>query len=862
MPSERDIRQVMIDHIGARSVPRDELVEAAAAANDGTAGTATRIAERLLGRDMAFAEIGGDVCYVPALAEGTTWTVQVDADDVERGFVRMHPSLSAVGWWLITSGADLVSGDGEVLGRITTDGAWIGDTEPDVDVVIGPPGWLDAATDGWMALRVHSEQLHVARCGGPPIPTARQIAAIRTGFERSIESRDAVLFDGARAELTSGSSDQTVLAALLADREAFVEAPVPFLPDLFDAAGLEERNRVIAEAGFDWDALEERRRRNRMHAYYGLDEREIDALLLLVGAFELHAERGDTALGATDDERDGAAILMSALLELDDVAESFWVEALSRGATAERVESFVDALWSRLADVEPSAVGWIKSQCLAVRGDVRGSVELVERLAGPDCDFGPLLIEAAAIASDRGDARTAVRLMARAGVTEDDLYAAVTENGDFRGDLDQAVLLLEEVLPYALRRPKARAGRNEPCPCGSGRKYKACHLGNERHELGDRSAWLYDKAARYVRTNGDGLVLDLADELSGGSFPIGRELAMSPLVIDLALHEEGQLAEFLDARGWLLPDDEPILAAQWMLVDRGVFEIVEAHDDVLTLRDIGRGETITVTNTHASDSTRRGMHLIGRPLPVGDTHRAFSGFLTVPHQLVNPLIDAIGEGDTAEMISLLSSMFRPPTLRNTSGEELVFHKITWSVDDPDDLPSALHSAGFTAGDDGDWALTEDTPGMRAAIITSLHFDEEAGLLVAETNSDERAAQVTDLVAAAVPAARLVDDERSELDEVRDAYGDLDDLDGDARDGPDPDDPEVRLALDEFVRAKEIEWLDQKIPALGGRSPREAVADPVGREEVRQLLASLPELPPGEVGGFRASRLRTHLDLDT
>ena len=28
----------------------------------------------------------------------------------------------------------------------------------------------------------------------------------------------------------------------------------------------------------------------------------------------------------------------------------------------------------------------------------------------------------------------------------------------------------------ALRRPAAKVGRNDPCPCGSGRKYKACCL--------------------------------------------------------------------------------------------------------------------------------------------------------------------------------------------------------------------------------------------------------------------------------------------------------------------------------------------------------------------------------------------------
>ena len=850
----------MIARIADGRIPRDELIEAIAMNAQGGGATAIRsMAVRILQHDMAFAESGEGVSYVPALAEATTWTIRVDAADSERGFVRMHPSLSPLGWWLIENGADLVGADGEVIGPITTDGAWIDEDEPDVDVVLGPPGWLDAATDGWMALTVRSEQLHRARCDSPPTPTARQIAAIRTGFDRSAETEEAVLFDDATAELTFGSTNTAVLAALVADREAFVESPVPFLPDLFSAAGLETHHRDVAAAGFDWDALDERRHRNRLHAFYGLGERQIDALTLIGGAFGLHTEEQDAALGPTEDERDAAAHMMAALFDMDDVAESFWIDTLTRGADVEQIELFVDAISSRLPEAEPWGLGWIKSQCLAANGDERGRVELVDRLVDAECDFAPLLIEAAAIVSDRGDARTAVQLLTRAGVTADDLYDE--DDGDWLGpEGNEALLLLQEIWAYAQRRPKARVGRNEPCPCGSGRKYKACHLGNERHELGDRSSWLYDKAERYVRATHSELLTDLGHELAEGSFVTARELASSPLVLDLALHEEGVFTEFIDARGWLLPDDEPILAAQWMLVDRGVFEVVEVYDDGLQLRDIGRGGTITVTNTHASDATRPGMHLLGRPLPVGDTHRAFSGFVSVPLQLVNPLIDAIATGDTDELISVMAAVFRPPTLRNTAGEELAFHAIAWTVDDPDELPEALVAAGFTPdGDDGHaWTLTEDTPGMSDAIVTTLRFDAETRVLLAETNSDERAARVIELISTAVSSAQLLDDQRRELDEVRDAYDD----DVDNEDRLDPNDPAVRRALDEFVRAKEIEWLDQQIPALGGRTPREAVADPVGRDDVRTLLASFPELPPDEVGGFRASRLRAHLGLDT
>jgi len=58
-----------------------------------------------------------------------------------------------------------------------------------------------------------------------------------------------------------------------------------------------------------------------------------------------------------------------------------------------------------------------------------------------------------------------------------------------------------EIVDFALHRPSATAGRNDPCPCGSGKKYKKCHIGAERHALSDRAVWLYSKATRFAREN-------------------------------------------------------------------------------------------------------------------------------------------------------------------------------------------------------------------------------------------------------------------------------------------------------------------------------------------------------------------------
>ena len=90
-----------------------------------------------------------------------------------------------------------------------------------------------------------------------------------------------------------------------------------------------------------------------------------------------------------------------------------------------------------------------------------------------DPDYGPALVDLAWYASDRGDAKRAVSLLRRAGVPDDD---------------PELIDLLSRA-----NAGMVRAGRNDPCPCGSGRKFKACCLIDPKVPLEQRAGWLYRK---------------------------------------------------------------------------------------------------------------------------------------------------------------------------------------------------------------------------------------------------------------------------------------------------------------------------------------------------------------------------------
>ena len=246
--------------------------------------------------------------------------------------------------------------------------------------------------------------------------------------------------------------------------------------------------------------------------------------------------------------------------------------------------------------------------------------------------------------------------------------------------------------------------------------------------------------------------------------------------------------------------------------------------------------------------------MIGRPLPVGDTYRAFSGFIDVPRAAVGDLQAAIEDRDPYAIVELLGETMRPPRMSNTDREDLIFHTLRWRVTDAAALDGALRAAGLEAkGDEPEWRLARDSQGMANATIAvlRLHGDE----LVGDVNSDERADVLQALVAAALPDAELIDDGVREFGEA------MEDFDPATAPPPlDQNDPAIRQVLEQFILQQEQRWLDESIPALGGRTPREAAADPIGRTELTQLLDSFPGPTADNPGTFDPQRLRQALGL--
>jgi len=89
-------------------------------------------------------------------------------------------------------------------------------------------------------------------------------------------------------------------------------------------------------------------------------------------------------------------------------------------------------------------------------------------------------------ADDEGFEELLMPVMALGGMFDADgdepamMEFTAAELESFKSELDEAVLAVyaywraKEQAPVTMRREGDKVGRNDPCPCGSGKKYKAC----------------------------------------------------------------------------------------------------------------------------------------------------------------------------------------------------------------------------------------------------------------------------------------------------------------------------------------------------------------------------------------------------
>src|SRR5664280_1142522 len=319
--------------------------------------------------------------------------------------------------------------------------------------------------------------------------------------------------------------------------------------------------------------------------------------------------------------------------------------------------------------------------------------------------------------------------------------------------------------------PRCGCTRRQPCWCGSGRQYKVCHLHREQLPLAERAAWLYQKAGADLFDGPSGPLLIQTAQARARFWdsPDALDRAIEDgLAADAVLFEGGAFADFLAVRGSLLPTDERLLAAQWLLVQRSVHEVLAVRrGEQMTLRDVRTGDVHEVRERAGSRQVKVGELYCARVVPSGDTMQIFGGIEPVSIGERDELIALLDdEPDPVELVAFLSRRFAPPVLQNTEGESLVLCDATLRIADPARLAQALDDEYDRHDDEPDGALawfehviTHGIERIRANI--ELRGDK----LDVHANSEARFERVLARIGKLDPSATV-------LHETRDPAGDL------------------------------------------------------------------------------------------
>ena len=780
--------------------------------------------------------------WLPALIAGRILTHRVGAQELAHDVLIVTPDLDAITHLCeFEQYAHLADGSTVSVAlpafdeHVLDERGVPADFVDDGGVLVLPPGTLSGlgvVDGGLVGLRLASEGLTLTRVTADPSPSAGAALAA------TLHPDEPVTFDSA------------VWTACVADPALFTE-PAPPLSEIADGDGLVVRGDMLAPEGFDFDRWRFDLDCELLSRRYDLDDDEALAVRTLRSVYEQMSElittlsADEDRIEASDDNVpvptiDGYGELVAECgAELVDprLAEVLVAETLGRnpeGAAALGV--FAETLESQVPRRARMAFRWLRAVALERLGDIEAAERELLAAETMDADWPLALYDLARFASDRGDVERGLALLRRAGADPDDPMLAMLSS----------------------HRAEARpdVGRNDPCWCGSGRKYKKCHLGKEQASLAERVSWLYSKAAQHaLMSDWRDLLVEL--DYVRNQYHDAPEETADPLLIDAALFEGGAFEDFLAVRGPLLPEDERLLAEQWLLVDRSLFEIEQVRPGQgVVVRDVRTGDIHEVRERTASRYLTAGQLICTRVLPAGDdTAQFFGGLEPVALHQRGELLGLLDEGpDPVDLVEFLSRRFAPPTLTNTEGDPMTICEATIRVSDSAGIESALDDT-YDRVEDAEppqWFEHVSTHG-REHIRATLVLDGET--LRVETNSEERMDRVLAAVKRLDPTMSVLDDTRERVD---DPGAMLARMPATAQGAINLDNPEMAAVLDAMILDYEARWLDEPIPALDGHTPRQAADDPTRRPDLIRLLDSFP----ADAGrhGMSPDRLRVALGL--
>jgi hypothetical protein len=441
------------------------------------------------------------------------------------------------------------------------------------------------------------------------------------------------------------------------------------------------------------------------------------------------------------------------------------------------------------------------------------------------------------------------------------------------------------------RRPTP--GRNDPCWCGSGKKYKKCHLdADERPQpaapaIPDEHQTLRNRLGEFLMETASERDTRLAlQEFFGDDPPDPDQMPL----IDWMMHDwvprrlgHTIMREYLLKHGAGLAPRERELIEAWSLSYVALYEVREVKvGSGLEVKDLVTGDVFFVHDVSLSKKLVRWDGLLARVVP-GERGHEFSGVgIAVPRNQLEPMRAWMEEDRLRTGLPWpeylkrnLPRIRRQPEklhtkwveslqLSNTDGDELLFSKAVYRLVDRAALIAVLQNCPeIDKDDEGQRYVWLRGPAGEEGRTVLGSIRIEGAELVFESNSKKRNQRGKRMLAElAGPALKHLRDEfttqremkRRALDDPRPAEPVRDEIP-----------PEVRHQLiTEYMEQHTAKWPDMAVPALDGKTPRQAVETAAGRLKVAALLRDFEniEAHKRQAGEpfYDVGRLRTELGL--
>ncbi len=743
------------------------------------------------------------VALVSTMLDGSVFTRRVSDGERVAGVLHATPDLDVIDY-----------GDDDQLvldggGRLVVEFASENPGADEHGSFVGPLGWLGGAV---------ASTVVVAQRGG--VVTLSWTDDVDPGAREARALRDA--FDARYRPGVAQEPMEIVLEALAHDASLFRRAVAP-VGELLESVGLECRGAWVGLAGEDAEppwAIERERRVEEVAKRYSFD-RCCHAAFERVTSAWLDSLRGELTV---ERRRTVARDLAHSL-----VAPALVDYVLSDAPGAARL---LEPLAMTLADLSGSVAAPGRYLLARVReaDGLGAAMETALRSAlVADAGYEPALKDLAWCACDRGDAARAVAMLER--ITQYDVSDEL------------------EFLEDAASRLSAPVGRNEPCPCGSGRKYKVCCSSKPALLLERRVGWLQHKLLAFAMRP-----LRIADTFD--LFVVARTAAeidddhvraMLPLLGEVAALSDDAIDAFLVERGALLPDDEVALVASWRGRGPSLYQVRDVVvAEGVTLFDTRSAETTFVHDVALSGAVDDGDYLFARVVPVGSSHQFIGQPVTVTLAHRASLLSGLDDPTPERLAMWIGGLFATPHMVNREGEETVLGRAVFAVTSSPSAVTAQLDGLFGPSTGGRWSELVELDG-ESVVRSFINLDGDSVEIVA--NSRERLERTVATLSEIDGLALLETESPIRFDES--------DLDRDELPTP----PELEAALATLIAEREVAWLDESIPALGGYTPREAAADPSRREDLIALLNEFERRSArAPANTFDAQRLRRALGI--